>query len=355
MSHHYEERMEADLQEIRRKVRIVSDLVEQQVHNAVQALLTVDKALAARVVLGDRQVNRRIHQIDHLCHTFIVRHAPSAGHLRFASGVLRFNVALERVGDYADSIGRQIARLSAPPPGAVGRDIELIGQQARVALSQALEAFHESDVEAARRASGMADQTDFTLETVMAELLRAAEKGKGTLADTFSLLRIINLLKRVAEQAENISEQTVFVATGEEPPQRVYRILFADERNDAASQIAEAYARKAFPVRGRYYSGGFSPTDALDPGLVDFMDGQGVDVRESAPTSVGDIGEAPEHFHVAVVMSPGGREKLGAVPYRTTVVEWDLEADRTDFSALYKEIVVHVQDLMTTLAGPDAR
>lgn len=355
MSSHYEERMEADLREIRRKLRKVSDLVEDQVHNAVQALLTVDRALAARVVLGDRQVNRRIHEIDHLCHAFIVRHAPSAGHLRFASGVLRLDVALERIGDYADSIGRELSRLSGPPPGAVGRDIELIAQQARVTLSQALEAFHDGDVEAARRAAGMADQTDYTLETVVAELLRAAEKQKGPLRDIFGLLRIINLLKRVAEQSENISEQTIFVQTGEEPSPRVHRILFVDERNAAASQMAEAYARKAYPKSGRYESAGLQPDRNLDSGLVDFMDGRGVDVGRASPTAVTSLTDRPEHFHVVVLMEPGQRERLGHVPYRTTIVEWPLAADRSDFEALYQEVVVNVQDLMMTLAGPDAR
>lgn len=355
MTSHYEERMEADLREIRRKLHKVSDLIEEQVHNAVQALLTVDRALAARVVLGDRQVNRRIHEIDHLCHAFIVRHAPSAGHLRFASGVLRLDVALERIGDYADSIGRELSRLSGPPPGAVGRDIELIAQQARVTLSQALEAFHEGDVEAARRAAGMADQTDYTLETVVAELLRAAEKQKGPLRDIFGLLRIINLLKRVAEQAENISEQTIFVQTGEEPPPRVHRVLFVDERNGAASQMAEAYANKAYPKSGRYESAGITPASKVDPALIEYMDNRGVDVRGSKPNQIESLSDRPEHFHVVVLLEPGLRDRIGHVPYRTTIVEWTIESDGSDLGELYQEVVVNVQDLMTTLAGPDAR
>jgi hypothetical protein len=40
MSTHYEERMEADLSEIKRKVRKVSDLVELQVERAIESLLT---------------------------------------------------------------------------------------------------------------------------------------------------------------------------------------------------------------------------------------------------------------------------------------------------------------------------
>ena len=96
MKAQYEERMQADLNEVRRKFQKVAALVEDQVRDTVQALIGWDKDLANKVILGDRQVNRRIKQIDYLCHAFIIRHAPSAGHLRFASAVLRLNVALER-------------------------------------------------------------------------------------------------------------------------------------------------------------------------------------------------------------------------------------------------------------------
>jgi phosphate transport system protein len=355
MSAHYEERMEADLAKIRAKVRTVSDLVEDQVQKAVQALLTVNRDLASSVVLGDRQVNRRIRQIDYLSHAFIVRHAPSARHLRYASAVLRLDVALERIGDYAGAIGREIARLSGPPPGAVGRDIDLIANQARLTLSQALDAFHEGDAAAARVAYGMADQTDLTLETAVTELLRAAEKEKATLRDIFGFLRIVNLLKRVAEQAENISEQTIFVLTGEEPDPKVFRVLFVDERNDVVSQLAEAYARKAYPDSGSYESAGWNPATELSPSLIQFLDERGMDVKPVRPERLHALDKAAEHHHVIVIFGPDARERLGVVPFRSTVVEWDLASPREDLQALYEEIAIRVQDLMTTLAGPDAR
>ena len=115
MSTHYEERMEADLSEIKRKVRKVSDLVELQVERAIDSLLTETVDLANEAVLGDRQVNRRIKELDYLCHSFIVRHAPSGGPLRYVSAVMRLSVALERIGDYAGMMGREVVRLSADP------------------------------------------------------------------------------------------------------------------------------------------------------------------------------------------------------------------------------------------------
>ena len=273
---HYEERMEQDLADIRAEVKKVIGRVEEQVRDAVRALLDFDSDLATDVVLGDRRVNRLIRRIDRLCHAFIVRHAPSGGHLRYVSAVLRFDIALERVGDYAGTIGREVLQLTEPAPSRVARDIELISQQARRSLSQAVASFRDEDPDLATHTYGLAEQTDATLENVFADLIAAGEKQKIPLRDIFGLLRMINLLKRVAEQAENICEQTLFAYTGETEDPKVFRILFVDERNDGLSQMAEGYARKAFPKSGSYKSAGWNPAESLDPGLAEFLDENGI-------------------------------------------------------------------------------
>ena len=77
---HYEERLERDLNEIRSRVRAISDLVEEQVRDGAQALLTNDGTLASEVILKDRIINRETRAVDHLCHGFVVRHLPVADH-----------------------------------------------------------------------------------------------------------------------------------------------------------------------------------------------------------------------------------------------------------------------------------
>ena len=52
MTTHYEERMQVDLDTIHRKLRKVSDLVENQVQNAVEALLTGTDDLPSRSFWG---------------------------------------------------------------------------------------------------------------------------------------------------------------------------------------------------------------------------------------------------------------------------------------------------------------
>jgi phosphate transport system protein len=361
---HYEERMEADLDEIRDKVRKIVSRIERQVADAVRALLDHDRDLANQVILGDRRVNRQIREIDHLAHAFIVRHAPSARPLRYVSAVLRLDVALERIGDYASTIGREAVQMKAPPSERVGRDIELISHQAQRTLRQALISFQEGDADLARETSGMAGQTDSTLQKVFAELVDVGQSGVLELRDVFGLMRAINLLKRVAEQAENVCEQTVFSTTGETKDTKIFRILFIDERNDGVSQMAEGYARKAFPESGTYASAGWAPVEALDPALVEFMDRHGMTMKRMKPTLLQPVHEEVRHWNVVVGLHPEAHRHVASLPFRTVFLDWSngldvetLPEDMTEeqMSTRLKELSVRIRDLMLTLRGPDAR
>jgi protein-tyrosine-phosphatase len=200
---------------------------------------------------------------------------------------------------------------------------------------------------------------DITLETMIKELIAAGEAGERPLKDLFALQRIVNLVKRVAEQADNVCEQAIFATTGEQRERRVFRVLFVDEHNDRSSQIAEAYARKAFPESGTYRSAGWNPARAIDPVLVEFMDSRGIDLRAATPKKLQPVSHLPEHYHVIVAFSPEAREHLGEIPYRTTLTVWTHGVgpgrDPETLEKLYQDLAVRVRDLMTTMAGPEAR
>ena len=113
---HYEERLERDLQKVRKRVRRIGSAVVSAVRSATESALTRDAELATRTILGDLPMNRQSQELDHRCHVFVARHVPSAGHLRYISSVMRLNQTLERMGDYAETISRAALSLSSPAP-----------------------------------------------------------------------------------------------------------------------------------------------------------------------------------------------------------------------------------------------
>jgi phosphate transport system protein len=359
----YEERLERDLHEIRSRFRAVSNLVEEQVRDAVQALLAHDDDLANQVILKDRIVNRGTRALDRLCYRFIVRHLPVAQHLRFVSSVLRVDVALERVGDYAVTICRYSRRCSAPPPGDIARDIELMAQQARQSLAESLKAFQEEDVEVARKALGLTLPVDSTHDKAFDDLVTAGEGSRIPVGDLFAHARAFYSLLRVSDQAQNIAEETLFAVVGDTKSPKVYRILFVDRANDCRGPLAEAYARKMFGECGAFTSGGWDPADSVRPEVTGFLQEHGLPTEDLRPKKVEDLMAEPRHYHVVIGLDDKSREMVGELPYKTVFLNWDLgpcpfgegdPAAEERLEGMYRQIATRLADLMEILRGPDA-
>jgi phosphate transport system protein len=360
---HYQERLERDIEEIRSRVRSVSDMVEEQVRDAVEALLHQDSPLANQVILRDRVVNRDTRTLDRLCHGFVVRHLPVGHHLRFVSAVLRLSVALERVGDYAVTVCRHSLRGSGPPPEAIGRDIELIAQQARRSLSVALKSFLDEDVESARTALGLTYPVDSTHDKAFEDLVTAGETHNLPVRDLFGYMRALYVLLRVSDQAENIAQETLFAVAGETKNPKVYRILFVDRADDCRALIAEAHAQKAFAECGAFTSGGWDPADSIRPEVIPFLMDHGLSTEGLQPKRVPDLMAEPKHFHVIIGLDEKAEEMIGEIPYKTVFLNWDLgpcpfgDNDPQaieQLEAIYRELASRLRDLMVILRGPDA-
>jgi phosphate transport system protein len=359
---HYEERLERDLVRIRKDVASMAERVMEGLNNAIHALLTGDHKLAAATILADHPVNRAMREIDRLCHAFIALHLPSAGHLRLLSAVIRANIALERIGDYAVTIARVSEQLAAPPEGQIAVELERFGSEAQRMLKQAVTAFNELNADVARATMVMERDMEYDLDAIYAELMsnREPEKVRNILA----VFILFTHLKRVADQAKNLCEETVFAVTGQTKAPKVYNILFVDEHNCCLSPMAEAIARKNFPESGHYNSAGSHPSAALNPALVRFMGEHGVDLSGVRPRALKLTHYELAEKHLVISLQGPVRNYVPELPFHTTGLEWDVGPiwdDRVEtltseeMQTIYRQIAAQVSDLMELLRGRDAR
>jgi phosphate transport system protein len=358
---HYEERLEKDLTRIRKRVADMASQVETAVRHAMHALQTGNNTLAAATVLADHPINRTMREIDRLCHGFIALHLPSAGHLRLLSSVIRVNIELERIGDYAVTIAREALQLSEPPRGSMARVLERVGSETQLMLHQAIRAFNELNAEMARGTMIMEEHMENDLDIVYAELMTNDERG--AVKNTLAAFVIFSQLKRVADQAKNICEETVFAATGEMKAPKIYNILFVDEDNSCQSQMAEAMARKYFPGSGNYTSGGSRPARTLNPAMTAFMDQHGISLGAAKPRPLDMTPLELTTQHVIVSLQGPVRSYFEQIPFHTTPLAWAIApppagADAGEFETwleeIYRDLSVRIRDLMETLRGEGA-
>ena len=352
---HYEKRLEHDEQTIRDKTAAVAALVREALKNSVHAVLTGNNKLANLTVLGDGEINRAVRAVDRDCQLFIVRHLPSAGHLRLMSATIRAAVALERIGDYAVSISRVATRLSEPPSQHLATTVENMARDSGEMLERAVHAFADGNADQAKATAVIAAQVARLRAGALEDLAASAEASP--IKDIFAMFVVFSMLERVADQAKNLCEEAVFAATGETKAKKVYRILFLDRGDASLARMAEAIARHNFPNSGQFESAALIGSES-DPEMLGFMSARGIEVEESGTAAFDKTPHELVDYHVVVSLQGPIESYVDDTPFHTATLEWDVAKSADDgpidHEAVYRSLSFQIRELMERLRGPEA-
>lgn len=354
----YEKRLQQDLNQIRTAVASMGEGVEGAMKNAMQALFTGNEVLANMTILQDYNFDRQCQELDRLCHTFIARHLPSAGHLRLISSSLRMIYDLERIADYAVNICRETLDLQHPPTGLLKQEMEAMSANSRTMLRQALTAFAEENVGLARSTIEMNSLLGQELDVAFRDLVAEGDAHTGHSREVMDLYVIFNMLERAGNRATNLCEEIIFWLTGESPKLKTINILFLDEENRSISLMAEAIARKGYDLQCQFFSAGRVPATAHHPQVVEFMRGIGFDLTKMTPKGINTL----DLNTIDLIISLQGpvRSYVPKPPFHTAFLHWDVgaEPDATDrnaantrFNEIYRELALQLRQLMDTLTG----
>jgi phosphate transport system protein len=203
-----------ELTHLKQRLTALSAEAEEAIGNAVDALLKRDRALAGRVIQGDRAINTLESSIEEQGFQLIALHQPMARDLRLIFAAIRIANDLERVGDHAVNIAQEAERLLEYPHIVPEPEIIDMARQSRQMLSDALSAFVRGDAELAREVCRRDDAVDSLNDSVFRILLTHMMEDARSIGACLELLLVSRNLERVADLATNIAEGVVFVAEG---------------------------------------------------------------------------------------------------------------------------------------------
>ena len=98
--------VDQQLTQLRNEVYRMWTMVYNQMDQARQAVLGLDRNIAQQIWVRERLVDAQDIKIDTQVEDFIALYTPVAVDLRFVLAMLKINNDLERIGDYAYSIAR---------------------------------------------------------------------------------------------------------------------------------------------------------------------------------------------------------------------------------------------------------
>ncbi|HCE75321.1 MAG TPA: phosphate transport system regulatory protein PhoU, partial [Dehalococcoidia bacterium] len=84
----------------------LSSMVEKSVFKSIDALRNRDIAASQQVIDDDDAIDEKQQDIENKCIELIALEAPMAGDLRVIISVMMMATELERIGDYAEGIGK---------------------------------------------------------------------------------------------------------------------------------------------------------------------------------------------------------------------------------------------------------
>jgi phosphate transport system protein len=109
------EAYESQLAQIDIALVAMAELVGTAIRGATDALLADDLAMAELVIAGDSEINQLSADVEEMSILIAALQAPMATDLRLVMGAIRMSGSLERMGDLAVHIAKQV-RLRYPNP-----------------------------------------------------------------------------------------------------------------------------------------------------------------------------------------------------------------------------------------------
>ncbi len=206
--------IESELEILRQQLNEMWTIVYNQMERATESVLTLDRELAAQVVLRERRVNAFELKIDRDVEELIELYSPVGVDLRFALAVLRINNNLERLGDFAENLAKFVSKCKIPAVPADLVENLRIGEMARTVLQMlelANRAFEEESVEYAAQViekDNILDEINAAVTTVISTYII---ENKDDVAFAIGLNNVMRKLERAGDHITNIAEDIVFI------------------------------------------------------------------------------------------------------------------------------------------------
>lgn len=202
------------IKELERDVLHMGEVVVEAINRSVEALGSLDAKEAKWVIDNDAKVNAQRWALEDKCVDLIALQQPVASDLREIIAILSIVRDLERIGDYAEGIGK-ITLLHGDQP--LVRPLIYLPQMAEKAVSmlrRSLEAFVSRDADKARQICIEDDEVDRLYDQAYHDLLSRMIEKPAVITRATYLIWAGHNIERIGDRATNISESVVYLVTG---------------------------------------------------------------------------------------------------------------------------------------------
>ena len=215
MGEHIVTSFDDDLIELRARIAEMGGVAETQLSLALDSIERRDSDLAEEVIGKDRRLDALEHEVERLATQIIAKRQPMAKDLRLVVSAMKLSTTLERVGDLAKNIAKRSRALTATSPVRISGSVVRMGRQAQAQLTEALDAYVKTDVDAAIAVWRRDVEIDDAYNALFRETITYMMEDPRTISLGSQLLFIAKNLERIGDHATHIAEMIHYSAKGE--------------------------------------------------------------------------------------------------------------------------------------------
>lgn len=207
-----------DLESVQALVVKMGGMVEASITDVATALANRDDELAEDVRRRDKAIDELESRINEEAARLIALRSPTATDLRLALTVIKIAASLERVGDYAKNIAKRSHVLNDMPiiQGS-GMALRRMAQAVELMLKDALDSYIHRDADLAADVRQRDLEIDQMYNALFREFLTYMMEDPRNITACMHLHFIAKNIERMGDHATSISEQVIYLVTGEHP------------------------------------------------------------------------------------------------------------------------------------------
>ena len=206
---------EEEMQSLNDNLVMMGSLTENQMADAMAAVIKVDKESVDKIVKNDGKINELRSVIDNQITTVLVKRAPMAVDLRITISSMKISHDLERIGDLAKSVAKKVKPLPVDLPDELIGSLRRLGDLVQKQLKDALDAYLNRSKDKAIEIWKKDEQVDDLTNLAMNEVATYLQKDKKNLEMATHLLFVTKNIERAGDHITNIAESLYYLIEGE--------------------------------------------------------------------------------------------------------------------------------------------
>jgi phosphate transport system protein len=209
------ESLDRDEASIKDAVLRMGAAVEDAIRRASRALTTHDAALALEIIKADAVINDAQRSVSRLIAVTIATQQPVARDLRYLLTLDHVTYELERIGDHASSVAKQVIKLAPEPPLKDYVHLPEMAERCAVLVHGVLRALVDVNAVAAREIAVLDDEIDRLYHSTFDDVVDLMRQDPANVERGTRIIIASHYLERIGDRSTNIAEDIVYLVTGD--------------------------------------------------------------------------------------------------------------------------------------------